>query len=73
MWVTFQIKPCDIVQIVGVKTKYYAVSCDNDEQFREITSYVYGIDGVTYIRKNKNGKFKHKETKILSYEEVQKI
>ena len=67
-YVTFQMKPCDFANAMGVETKYYAVKCNNDEEVKEIMSDAYGIDGVTYIRVNK-GATRMKGRKILSVKE----
>lgn len=42
-----------------------AVECKDIEEMRDIASDAYSIDGVRYIRFNKNGRL-HKDTKVIS-------
>lgn len=68
IYVTFQIKPTDFVKsLLGLKTSHYAIKCDNEKDAREAASDVYSIDGVTYIRINRRGRLRHRDTKILPY------
>lgn len=69
IYVTFQIKPTEFISLLlGLKTEHYAIKCDNEEQALEAASDIYSFDGITYLRINRCGKLRHKDTKIIQYE-----
>ena len=68
VYVTFQVKPTKFCQtMLGLKTKHYAIKCNNIKDAHEAASDVYGIDGISYLRINTCGRLRHKDTKIILY------
>lgn len=62
IYVTCQVKPTAYVAAVtGQGTKRYAVKCNGELQAIGVANDLFSLDGVSYVKFNKCGRFKHKD------------
>lgn len=65
IYVTFQIKPTLYLMAMGYNTKHYAIKCSSMDDAYDAASDINSFCGVTYIRINKCGRLRHKDTIVM--------
>ena len=73
IYVTYQFRPTSFARSLGAETERYAVKCRTYDQALGIISDLNSLDGVSYIRINRCGQLKNRNTiKIVSGDEYWK-